>query len=126
MHGLRMLDDRQVGRRKRLPHKWDRRFRLSTRRSNLALALLAERRPDGALERPRSDVIDLLVHGARERDDLHGGADEILLAHRPACEPRLGQGRYHTLLDLGSSPPNRELRQLREGERAISTPRRRR
>src|ERR1019366_10659701 len=47
---------------------------------------------------------------------LHGHADEIFLAHRPAREARLGNGRYHTLLDLGASPPTRELGQFSEVE----------
>jgi hypothetical protein len=45
----------------------------------------AARRADGAFERPPSDVIDLLVHSARERHNLDGDPDEILLAHLPVC-----------------------------------------
>jgi hypothetical protein len=39
----------------------------------------SRRRADGALERPAADVIDLLLHGARERHDLHRDADQIVL-----------------------------------------------
>jgi hypothetical protein len=68
-------------------------------------------------------VSDLLAHGARERHDLHGGADQIVLAHRPACEPCFGHGRYDTLLNLGSGPTSRKLHQLSEVESGrIHTP----
>ncbi len=52
--------------------------RRSARKSNL-LAYGRHRRADGALERPATNMVDLLLHGARERHDAHRGQDQILL-----------------------------------------------
>src|SRR5450759_4131439 len=51
---------------------------LSRRTACPTLTLTPAGGPRGALERPASDVIDLLLHGARERNDLHRRLDEIL------------------------------------------------
>src|ERR1035437_2961376 len=87
---------------------------LSRRTACPTLTLAPAGGPRGALERPASDVIDLLLHGARERNDLHRRLDEILPRDLGIGEPRLGQSRHHALLDLGSAPTLGELRQLVE------------
>src|SRR5579864_872770 len=71
---------------------------------------------DSALESPASDVIDLLLHGAGERNRLHSDVDEILFRDLPASELGFGQRRYDTLLDLGAGPASGKLRQLFEVE----------
>src|SRR5713226_10147338 len=77
-----------------------------------AVLLRSWRGADGALEGPATDVIDLLIHGARERNNAHRDADEILLGHVAVGQPRAGQGRYYALLDFGSGPAGGELLQL--------------
>jgi len=81
-------------------------------------ALPAQRGAHGRARRPRPgcDLI-LLAHGAREGHNLHRVRMRIFLAHRPAREACLGNGRYHALLDLGAGPPIRELGQFSEVER---------
>src|SRR5579864_4699359 len=73
-------------------------------------------RSDRPLERPTANVADLLLHGAREWHDLHRDADQILFRDVTVREFCLRQGRYNALLDFGSRPAHRELRQLREIE----------
>src|SRR5258708_5966341 len=75
--------------------------------------LCVRRRANSALERPVANVIDLLFHRARERNDLHSDADEILLRDLRVRQPGLGQSRDYALLDFGAGPTNRELHQLR-------------
>src|ERR1019366_2114882 len=87
---------------------------LSRRTACPTLTLTPAGGPRGALERPASDVIDLLLHGARERNDLHRRLDEILPRDLGIGEPRLGQRRHHALLDLGPAPALSEPRQLAE------------
>src|SRR5215471_13634195 len=89
------------------------------RRSALYSALPAHvlrRRPNGPFECPSANVIDLLLHGARERHDLHGYADQVLLRHLAVFEPRLGDRRDHALLDLGAGPAAGEFGQLLDME----------
>jgi hypothetical protein len=45
----------------------------------LLLAYRRHRSADGALESPAPNMVDLFLHGARERHDAHRGQDEILL-----------------------------------------------
>ena len=59
---------------------------------------------DRALERPGTNVIDLFLHCARQRNHLTGGQEEILLGNLMVLQPRLGQRRYDRLLDLGAGP----------------------
>src|ERR1700694_2548993 len=77
---------------------------------------LPRRRAGRALECPASNVADLFLHGARERNDADGYPHEILIRYLAVFQPRLGQGGHHALLDLGTGPAHRELRQLSEIE----------
>ena len=74
----------------------------------------AARGADGALEGPAANVVDLLLHGAREGNDLYRGLDEVLPRDRRIGEPRFGDRRDHALFDLGAAPAFGEFRQLVE------------
>src|SRR5579862_1459036 len=59
---------------------------------------------DRAFEGPATNVIDLFLHRLRQRHHLGGSLEEILFGELPLRQPRLGQRRYHGLLDLGAGP----------------------
>src|ERR1051325_1509952 len=57
-----------------------------------------------AFEGPGADMVDLLVHGAREGNDLGGDADEVGIGELAVFQPGAGDGGDHALLDLRAGP----------------------
>src|SRR5260370_21876890 len=91
---------------RRSPNPW----RIELREPNLPAAGGA----DGALERPASNVIDLLFHGSGKGDNLDRRLNEILAGDWCFGQARFGDYRNHALFDLGAAPSLGELRQLAE------------
>src|SRR5204862_6569510 len=79
-----------------------------SRRPRLAFT---RRGPHRAVEGPLADVIDLFLHGLRERHDVGGRVEEVLVLQCALLETRGRQCRDHALLDLGAGPTLREVRE---------------
>src|ERR1017187_8792963 len=70
------------------------------------------RRPYRPLEGPAANVVDLLLHGARERHNPYRDVDQILLVDLTVRQARLRQRRHYALLDLRTGPADGEGGQL--------------
>src|SRR5438093_16988 len=66
------------------------------------------RGPHRPVEGPLADVIDLLLHGLRERHDVGGRVEEVFARQLTLLETGGRQRRHHALLDLGARPALRE------------------
>src|SRR5207244_9743636 len=81
------------------------------------------RGPHRPVEGPLADVIDLLLHGLRERHDVGGRVEQVLFPQLTLLETCGRQRRHHALLDLGARPALREGLERREIEaRKIDPP----
>src|SRR5438034_1268392 len=74
------------------------------------------RGPHRPVEGPLADVIDLLLHGLRERHDVGGRVEQVLIPQLTLLETGARQRRHHALLDLGARPALREGLERREIE----------
>jgi hypothetical protein len=68
--------------------------------------------PDGPFEGPAANVVNLFLHGPGQWHGSDGHADEIVLGEFAIGQPRLGDRRYHALLDFSAGPASRKLREL--------------
>src|SRR5262249_853528 len=65
---------------------------------------LARRRAYGAVVGPRADVVDLLLHGFRERHDIRRRVQQVVVVDFAVLEACGGERGNDTLLNFGAGP----------------------